>query len=151
MISTGCGFRMGRREETNPQQVSVLHMGTQYLLFRTDNRFTLLFCPSWRAVLGFDSRFLCDISFLFFPKSTATHRNHMKCVCDSFILVVVVQIVHTKKPRLTSTLSKMRHTSTWELSRGCHHRYLIYLEWGRLCLPHDHSNLYYYEIACAHH
>jgi len=27
----------------------------------------------------------------------------MKCVCALFILVLVVQIVHTKMPRLTST------------------------------------------------
>ena len=26
-----------------------------------------------------------DISFLFFPKSTVTNRNHMKCVCALFI------------------------------------------------------------------
>ncbi len=68
-----------------------------WLLF---DRLPALIC--WQALLGFDSRFLCDVSFLFFPKSTATHRNHMKCVCASFILVWVVQMVHTKKPRLTS-------------------------------------------------
>ena len=93
---------MGCREETIPPQASVLHMGTQYLLYRTDNRFAARFCCCWLAVLGFDSRFLCDILFFFFPKSTATHRNHIKCVCALFILVLVVQIVHTKKPRVTS-------------------------------------------------
>ncbi len=84
---------MGGREETNPPQASVLYMGIQYLLYRTDNRFAARFCCGWRAVLWFDSRFLCDIAFLFFPKSTATatHRNHMKCVCALFILVLVVQ------------------------------------------------------------
>ena len=30
----------------------------------------------------------------------------MKCVCALFILVLVVQIVHTKKPQLTSKQNK---------------------------------------------
>jgi len=80
---------MGCREETNPPQASVLHMG---------------FCYCWQPVLGFDSRSLCDISFLFFPKSTATHRNHMKYVCALFILVLVVQIVHAKKPQVSKQI-----------------------------------------------
>jgi hypothetical protein len=92
-------FTLRRRNETNHPQASVLHMGTQYLLHKTDNRFTACVCCCWRAVLGFDSHFLCDVSFLFFPKSTAMHsRNHMKCVCSLLILVLVVQIVRTKKP-----------------------------------------------------
>ena len=65
------------REETNTPQASVLHIGTQYVLYRKDNRFAVRVCCCWRALLGFDSRFLCDVSFLFFPKSTATHRNHI--------------------------------------------------------------------------
>jgi hypothetical protein len=56
----------------------------------------------WRALLGFDSRFLCDVSFLFFPKSTTHRRNHMKCFCASFLLLVVVQIVQIKSYALTS-------------------------------------------------
>jgi hypothetical protein len=36
----------------------------------------------------------------------------------------------------------MRHTSTWELCRGCHHRYPILLDCGSLCLP-CHSKLFY--------
>ena len=83
------------REETNPPQASVLHMGTQYLLYRTDNRFSVVVVSStgfdsrcWQAVLGFDSHFMCDVSFLFFSKSTAMHRNHMKCVCALFIFVL---------------------------------------------------------------
>jgi len=86
------------REEINPPEATVLNMGTQYLLYRTDNRFAVRFCCCWRAVPGFDSHFLCDVSFLVFPKSTATHGNHMKCVCALLFLVLVVQIVHTKKP-----------------------------------------------------
>ncbi len=70
------------------------------------NRFTAHFCCCWLAVPGFDSRFLCEVSFFFFPKSIATHRNHMKCVCALFILVLVVQIVHTKKPPSTSKQNK---------------------------------------------
>jgi hypothetical protein len=86
-----------RREETNPSQASVLHMGTQYLLYRTDNRFAARVCCCWRALLGFDSRFLCDVSFLYFPKSTATHMNLMKCVCALFILVLGKYVIMYSK------------------------------------------------------
>jgi hypothetical protein len=34
--------------------------------------------------------------------TTDDDDGQQKCVCASFILVLVVQIVHTKKPRLTS-------------------------------------------------
>ena len=54
------------REETNPPQAYVLDMGTQYLLYRTDNRFVAHVCCWWQALLGFDSRFLCEVSFLSF-------------------------------------------------------------------------------------
>ncbi len=40
----------------------------------------------WRALLGFDSRFLCDVSCLFFPKSTAHRRNHMKYLDLVFVV-----------------------------------------------------------------
>ncbi len=86
-----------RTEETNPPQASVLHMGTQYLLYRTDNRFTVRVCFVGELYLGLIQSFLYDGSFLFFPKSTATHRNHMKCVCAFFILVLGKYIIMYSK------------------------------------------------------
>ena len=48
------GFRLWyvvSREETNPPQASVLHMGTQYLLYRTDNRrLAAHVCCCWPAI-----------------------------------------------------------------------------------------------------
>ena len=82
------------------------------------------------ALLGFDSRFLCYVSFLFFPKSTATHMNHMKCACAVFTLLLVVH------------WSKIWNTSMWELSRGRHHRHPIFSRVGEVLpqLPR-HLNL----------
>ncbi len=50
-----------------------------------------------RALIGLDSRYLCDVSFLFFPKSTATHRNYMKCVCALLILVLGKYVIMYSK------------------------------------------------------
>ena len=44
-------------------------------------QFPMVWCKNCRALLGFDSRFLCYISFLFFSKSTAAHRNHIYKMC----------------------------------------------------------------------
>ena len=52
--------------ETNPPQASVLHMRTQHLLYRIDNRFAARVCyvVVGELYLGLiHSRFLCDISF----------------------------------------------------------------------------------------
>ena len=41
-----------QREETNPPQASVLHIGTQYLLYRTDStysRFAACVCCCWHV------------------------------------------------------------------------------------------------------
>ena len=58
-------------------------------------------------------------------------------VCASFILVLMVQIVHTKKPRLTSKQNEA-HVYVGTV-QGLYHRYPISLDGGSLCLPR-HSN-----------
>ncbi len=63
-----------------------------YLKTRDEYRYSrgrlyLSFPWVW-AFLGFDSCFLCDVSFLFFQMRIVTNRNHMKCVCASFILLL---------------------------------------------------------------
>ena len=42
-------------DETNPLQALVLHMGTQYLLYRRENRFAARVCVLCCELLGFDS------------------------------------------------------------------------------------------------
>ena len=69
----------------------------------------------------------------------------MKCVCSLFILVLVVQIVHTKKPRLTSKQNREQiYVGTvGHCPGGHHHRFPISLIWGRLCLPHHLNHSFY--------
>jgi tellurite resistance protein TehA-like permease len=115
----------------------------------------MVWCKNCRALLGFELYLgLIHVSCVtsHFSSSQRVQLRigiiYMKCVCSLFILVLVVQIVHAKKPRLTSKQNREQiYVGTvGHCPGGHHHRFPISLIWGRLCLPHHLNHSFYLTI-----